>query len=124
MGGRTYGLQNLLLDGNVYATVFKLDGSTGAELWRYQESAQSLSTDESSEHFTSDDVEGVAVDAEDNVFLVGQTYRSIPSTEEHPEDSDAFAMKVSMRVAHSTYWMKVRLGVFLVPGNHRKKRKR
>lgn len=76
-----------------HLVVVKLDGSTGEELWRYQEASQD-STSATITYYGSGTVIGLAVDGDDNVILVGQTYNSLVDGEGDPGDSDYFALKL------------------------------
>ncbi len=83
-----------------HMAVVKLDGSTGDELWRYQESPPDYTTTAVFGYYSYSghtSVLGVAVDSDDNVFLVGQVYGSLEIGEGDPGDSDAYVMKVRSR---------------------------
>lgn len=65
-------------------------------MWRFQESAPDSATAQG--NFVSlgaGSVLGVAIDGDDNVFLVGQTYNSLVEGEGDAGDSDFFVMKLS-----------------------------
>lgn len=73
----------------------KLDGTSGLEVWRYQESPPDSSTSQGDVTYPgSGGVVGVAVDGADNVFLVGQTFGSLLAGEGDPGDSDFFVIKL------------------------------
>eukprot|EP00752_Nemacystus_decipiens_P016211 g14498.t1 len=96
MGGRTYGFwAEPNPEETFHLAAVKLDGSSGLEVWRYQESPPDSSTSEGKVTYPgSGGVVGVAVDGDDNVFLVGQTFGSLVDGEGDPGDSDFFAMKL------------------------------
>lgn len=71
----------------------KLDGSTGTDIWRYQTTAPS-STTEDYIYYGSGMVSGVAVNGEDDVFLVGYTYNSLVYGEGTTDNRDYVAIKL------------------------------
>lgn len=96
MGGRTYGFwAEANPEETFHLAAVKLDGSSGLEVWRYQESPPGSSTSQGDVSYPgSGSVAGVAVDGEDNVFLVGQTFGSLLAGEGDPGDSDFFVIKL------------------------------
>ncbi|CAN0436632.1 unnamed protein product, partial [Ectocarpus sp. 8 AP-2014] len=95
MGGRTAGYwSSSTPDYFPHMAVVKLDGSTGDEIWRYQEHAPDSSTTWGLSYSSLGSVSGVAVDGEDNCFLVGQTSGSLVYGEGDAGDSDFFATKL------------------------------
>ena len=79
-----------------HIAVVKLDGSTGEEIWRFQDVAEDSSTSMGSYiHYGSSTAIGAAVDHDDNVFLVGGTYNSLVYGAGDPGDVDFFVMKLS-----------------------------
>lgn len=94
MGGRTEGYWVSSNPNNVpHLAVVKLDGSTGDEIWRYQEYPPD-STTVLSTWYGSGSVFGVAVDGDDNVVLAGQTIGSLVDGEGSNQDSDYFVIKL------------------------------
>lgn len=96
MGGRTYGFwAEANPEETFHLAAVKLDGGSGLELWRYQESPPDSSTSQGELVYPgSGGVTGVAVDGDDNVFLVGQTFGSLSAGEGDPGDSDFFVIKL------------------------------
>lgn len=96
MGGRTYGFwAKANPEETFHLAAVKLDGDSGLELWRYQESPPDSSTSQGGITYPgSAGVVGVAVDGDDNVFLVGQTFGSLVAGEGDPGDSDFFVIKL------------------------------
>ncbi|CAN0511657.1 unnamed protein product [Ectocarpus sp. 12 AP-2014] len=96
MGGRTEGYWSSSNPGTTpHIAVVKLDGGTGDEIWRYQEHPPDSYTSLGSYfYYGSGSVSGVAVDGDDNCFLVGQTYGSLVYGEGDPGDSDFFVIKL------------------------------
>ena len=96
MGGRTYGFwAEPNPQETFHLAAVKLDGSSGLEVWRYQESPPDSSTSQGDVTYPgSGGVVGVAVDGDDNVFLVGQTFGSLVAGEGDPGDSDFFVIKL------------------------------
>ncbi|CAM9101066.1 unnamed protein product [Ectocarpus sp. 6 AP-2014] len=96
MGGRTEGYwSSSNPDSVAHIAVVKLDGGTGDEIWRYQEHPPDSYTSLGSYfYYGSGSVSGVAVDGDDNCFLVGQTYGSLVYGEGDPGDSDFFVIKL------------------------------
>lgn len=96
MGGYTQGYWEDSNPLNVrHMAVVKLSAS-GEELWRYQESpSDTYSTTPSGDIWhASASVVAVAVDGDDNVLLVGQTFGSLVPGEGSNQDSDAFVSKL------------------------------
>lgn len=74
----------------------KLDGGTGEEVWRYPERSPDSYWDDSSSYGGWGDtttVDGVAVDYNDDVYLVGQVYGSVDG-EGDEGDSHCFVFKL------------------------------
>lgn len=96
MGGRTYGSwAEANPEETFHMAAVKLDGGSGLELWRYQESpADSFTSQGDVTYPGSGGVTGVAVDRDDNVFLVGQAFGSLLAGEGDPGDSDFFVIKL------------------------------
>ncbi|CAB1110486.1 unnamed protein product [Ectocarpus sp. CCAP 1310/34] len=96
MGGTTEGYWSSSNHDSVpHLAAVKLDGSTGDEIWRYQERPpDSYTSLESFFYYGSGSVLGVAVDGDDNCFLAGQTYGSLVFGEGDPGDSDFFVIKL------------------------------
>lgn len=94
LGGRTEGYW---ADYNPYEwthiAAVKLDGSTGNEIWRYQEAPPDSTTISNIWPGFAAAI-SVAVDNDDNVILAGQTYGSLVDGEGSYEDSDYFVMKL------------------------------
>lgn len=93
MAGVTQGDWAEYNDNNLDLAVVKLDGSTGNEIWRYQ-AAPPDSTTESGTWSGLAAATGVAVDGDDNVILVGQTFGALVFGEGSFQDSDYFVMKL------------------------------
>lgn len=73
--------------------MIKLDGGTGNEVWRYQERPAD-STSYTATYPGVGSVSGVAVDGDDNVFLVGVVVGSFVDGEGDPGDADYFIIKL------------------------------
>lgn len=94
MGGRTEGYWAAFNPVNQgHLAVVKLDGNTGDEIWRYQE-APPDSTTISNTWAGFAAATSVAVDGDDNIILVGQTFGSLVDGEGSYQDSDYFVMKL------------------------------
>lgn len=82
-------------DGRRDIAAVKLDGATGVELWRYQSVAGDSSTS-LNEYiwYGQSSVSGVAVDNEDNVFLVGYSFNSFVVGQGDAGDVDMIVIKL------------------------------
>ncbi|CAN0045315.1 unnamed protein product [Ectocarpus fasciculatus] len=96
MGGRTEGYwSSSNPDSVAHLAAVKLDGSTGDEIWRYQEHPPDSYTSLGYYFYNgSGSVTGVSVDGDDNCFLVGQTWGSLVFGEGDAGDSDFFVIKL------------------------------
>ena len=90
-GGQWGDISNI--DGFKDIAAVKLQGSDGAELWRYQV-VSSTSALLARGGFGVSYVSGVAVDTQDNPVLVGTTRNSLVEGVGEPGDWDFFAIKV------------------------------
>ncbi|CAN0261359.1 unnamed protein product, partial [Hapterophycus canaliculatus] len=94
IGGKTEGYwESSNPDEVQHLAAVKLDGDTGDEVWRYQRRP----SDSSSYAIVQDGtggVTGVAVDGDDNVFLVGQVFGSLADGEGDLGDSGYFVIKL------------------------------
>lgn len=75
-------------------TVVKLDGATGDKIWRYQDAADDLESSTGRFGYDSTFIEGVAVDANDNVFLVGTMTNDLVPGDGTVNDIDWFVRKL------------------------------
>lgn len=80
-------------DNQPHMAVVKLDGTTGDELWRYQEVAPD-SSGASLKYYGSGAVLELAVDGGDDAFLLGYTFNSLVDQEGSAGDVDFFAIKL------------------------------
>lgn len=82
-------------DGRRDIAAVKLDGATGDELWRYQSVAgDSVTSLGEYVWYGQSSVSGVAVDNDDNVFLVGYSFNSFVVGEGDPGDADMIVIKL------------------------------
>lgn len=80
-------------DNQPHMAVVKLNGTTGEEVWRYQEVAPD-SSGESLKYFGSGAVLELAVDGDDDAFLLGYTFNSLVDEEGYAGDADFFVIKL------------------------------
>lgn len=94
MGGRTAGYWVSSNPHSVpHQAVVKVDGTTGDEIWRYQEHPPDATTFGSGNAGVSV-VFGIAVDVDDSVVWVGQTIGSLVSSETSTDDSDFYVTRL------------------------------
>ncbi|CAM9412750.1 unnamed protein product, partial [Sphacelaria rigidula] len=74
--------------------VVKLDGDTGDEIWTYQDAADDLESSSGYLWYGSTTVWGVAVDADDNIFVFGDTTNDLVPGEGAANDFDWFVRKL------------------------------